>query len=259
MNRLQGKVSIITGAGSGIGRGIAEKFAEEGSAVVVADASPAGGEETVELIRAAGGTANFQQVDVTSAGDVERLVQDTIERYGEISVLVNNAGISSGDTLRIHEVTEEAWDRIMNVNLKGVFFCCKYVLPAMLSRGGGSIVNIASAAALGMGPRAAYAASKGGVASLTRSIAFQYGEYNIRANAICPGPVDTPMSRAARANGTYSQAPIVDLAIDRRGEPEDIAYAALYLASDESKYVTSDMVLVDGGAMRLRAEQFRNN
>lgn len=257
MNRMSGKVSIVTGAGSGIGRAIALRLAEEGSAVVVADFAPAGGEESVDLIREAGGTASFEQVDVTSDEDVARLVTATLADYGEISVLVNNAGISTGDQLRLHEVTSDVWDRIMNVNMKGVFHCCKHVLPAMIERGGGSIVNIASAAAVTMGPRAAYAASKGGVLSLTRSIALQYGEYSIRANAICPGPVDTPMSRAARANGLYAESGIIDSAMGRRGEPVDIANAVLYLASDESKFVTADALVVDGGALRLRAEQFR--
>lgn len=257
MNRMADKVTIVTGAGSGIGRAIAERLAAEGSTVVVADFAPEGGQETVDLITASGGVASFQQVDVTKFADVERMVAATVASYGKVSALVNNAGISAGDQLRIHEVTEEVWDRIMNVNMKGVFNCCKAVLPVMMEQGGGSVVNIASAAAITMGPRAAYAASKGGVLSFTRSIALQYGEYRIRANAICPGPIDTPMSRAARSNGLYASSGIVDSAAGRRGDPIDIANAVLFLASDESKFVTADALVVDGGAMRLRAEQFR--
>jgi NAD(P)-dependent dehydrogenase (short-subunit alcohol dehydrogenase family) len=256
MNRLTDKVAIITGSGSGIGRGMALKFAEEGARVVVADFSEEGGRETVRLIEDAGGQARFEKVDVTRAADVEAMVTNVVQAYGTITTLVNNAGISAGDTLYLHELAEENWDRIFDINAKGVFFCCKYVLPVMMANGGGSIVNIASAAAVGMAPRAAYAASKGAVASLTRSLAFQYGAHNIRANAICPGPVETPMSRASRASGLYKER-IVDSLVDRMGQPEDIAYAALYLASDESSYVTSDLIVVDGGAVRLKKELFQ--
>ena len=255
MNRLENKVAVITGSGSGIGRGMALKFAAEGARVVVADFSEEGGRETVRLIEAAGGQARFEAVNVTSAEDIQTMVKNVLAAYGTIDVLVNNAGISAGDALYLHEVSEENWDRIFDINAKGVFFCCKYVLPVMMENGGGSIVNIASAAAVGMAPRAAYAASKGAVASLTRSLAFQYGSYNIRVNAICPGPVETPMSRASRASGLYKER-IVDSLVERMGQPEDIAYAALYLASDESSYVTSDLLVVDGGAVRLKKELF---
>lgn len=258
MNRLNNKVAVITGSGSGIGRGMALKFAAEGARVVVADFSEEGGRETVRLVEEAGGEALFQQVNVTNADDVKRMVENVVATYGTITTLVNNAGISAGDALYLHEVTEEVWDRIFDINAKGVFFCCKYVLPIMMENGGGSIVNIASAAAVGMAPRAAYAASKGAVASLTRSLAFQYGSHNIRVNAICPGPVETPMSRAARANGLYKER-IVESTVDRMGQPEDIAYTALFLASDESSFITSDMIVVDGGATRLKKELFVNS
>lgn len=255
--RLAGKVAIVTGAGSGIGRGIAKRFAEQGAAVTVADMALDAAEETVAQIAAFGGRALAVRTNVTSAEDTAAMVASTVDEFGGVDILVNNAGISFGDTLKLHELEQDAWQLIMDVNLTGVFQCCKHVLPALMERGGGSIVNIASAAAIGMAPRAAYAASKGGVVALTRSLAFQYGEQSIRVNAICPGPVETPMSNAVRASGMYDDDGIVDLSIKRRGTPEDIANAALYFASDESRYVTSDILSVDGGALRLRAERFR--
>jgi NAD(P)-dependent dehydrogenase (short-subunit alcohol dehydrogenase family) len=217
--------------------------------------SEKGGHETVSLIEAAGGVARFVRVDVTSAAEVRAMVAAALAAFGTITTLVNNAGISAGDTIRLHEVSEENWDRIMNINLKGVFLCCKYVLPVMIAAKSGAIVNIASAAAIGMAPRAAYAASKGGVVSLTRSLAFQYGHLDIRVNAICPGPIETPMSAASRASGLYKER-IVDSLVERMGKPADIAYAAVYLASDEAAFVTSDLIVVDGGALRLKKELF---
>lgn len=255
--RISGKTAIVTGGGSGIGRGISLRFAREGAAVTVADMSMEGAEETVARIVAAGGRAIAVRTNVTDGAEVAAMTAATVEAFGGLDILVNNAGISFGDTLRLHELELDGWQRIMDVNLTGVFHCCKYAIPAFLERGAGSIVNIASAAAIGMAPRAAYAASKGGVVALTRSLAFQYGEYGIRANAICPGPVETPMSNAVRASGMYDDDGIVDLSIKRRGTPDDIASAALYFASDESRYVTSDILPVDGGALRLRAERFR--
>jgi NAD(P)-dependent dehydrogenase (short-subunit alcohol dehydrogenase family) len=258
MERLKDKVSIVTGAGSGIGRGIAQLFAKEGSKVIVADIAPKEGQETVKMIEDAGGEALFIHTDVSKATEVERMVKLTIDKYEKLTVLVNNAGISAGDTTKITELSEENWDRIMSINLKGVFLCCKYAIPEMIKAGGGSIINIASPAGLYGSPRAAYTASKGGVISLTKSLSIQFGHLNIRANAICPGSIDTPMGAASRRSGIY-RGEIMDRLIPRRGTPEDIAYAALYLASDESSYVSSALFGIDGGMLRLKVEQFRDS
>jgi len=257
MDRLKGKVTIITGAGSGIGRGMAQLFAKEGATVVVADFSAEGGPETVRLIEEAGGSAFFVKTDVSSAESVDAMVTAAAEKYGKIDGIVNVAVLSFGDTTKIINTPDEAYDKIMAVNLKGTYLCCKRVIPELIKNEGGSIVNIASMAAITMGPRAAYAASKGGVVSLTKSLALQWGYYNIRVNAICPGPVETPMSAAVRKSGIYQES-IIDSCLKpyRRGDPEDIGYAALYLMSDEASYVSSDIIVVDGGTMRVKAEQF---
>lgn len=257
MDRLKGKVSIITGAGSGIGNGVAKLFAKEGSIVVVADFAQEAGQETVKMIEEAGGKALFVKTDVSNAESVNEMVTATVEEYGKLDVIVNIAGIAAGDTTNITTCPDEVFDRIMAVNLKGTYLCCKRVIPEMKKNRSGSIINIASVAAISMGPRAAYAASKGGVVALTKSLALQWGYYNIRVNAICPGPVETPMSRVTREAGIYKGS-IIDSCLDpsRMGTPEDIGYAALYLASDESSYVTSDILVVDGGTTRIRAEQF---
>jgi NAD(P)-dependent dehydrogenase (short-subunit alcohol dehydrogenase family) len=257
MDRLKDKVSIITGAGSGIGKGMAQLFAREGSAVVVADFVPEAGMETVRLIQEAGGRALFVKTDVSNAESVNEMVAAAVKEFGKLDVLVNVAGISAGDTTDITKCPDEVFDRIIAVNLKGTYLCCKSAIPEMIKNRGGSIINIASMAAITMAPRAAYAASKGGVVALTKSLALQWGYYNIRVNAICPGPIETPMSNATREAGVY-KGPLIESCLKNysRGTPEDIGYAAVYLASDESSYVTSDIIVVDGGTMRIRAEQF---
>uniref|UniRef100_A0A7C5VW07 SDR family oxidoreductase n=1 Tax=Thermomicrobium roseum TaxID=500 RepID=A0A7C5VW07_THERO len=247
--RLAGKVCIITGAGSGIGRESALLFAQEGAKVVVADINVAGGEETVRLIREAGGEALFVRTDVTKAAEVEALVRTAEETYGKLDVMFNNAGIFPDEDGSVVDTPEEVWDRVMAVNLKGVFLGCKYAIPAMLRAGGGSIINTASFVAI-MGaavPQIAYTASKGGVLAMTREIAIEFARKNIRANALCPGPVDTPLLQSILADPAKRQRRLVHIPMGRFAQAREIAQAALFLASDESSYVTATAFLVDGG------------
>ena len=249
MKRLQGKVSIVTGGGAGIGRGISLLFAKEGSKVVVADMAVETGNETVRLIEAAGGEAIFARTDVTKAADVEKMVRLTVSQFGKPDILCNNAGIFPAEPRLISDLPEKAWDRVINVNLKGVYICCKYTLPEMISASEGSIINISSIAGLLKSPNYAYAASKGGIIALTRSLALQYGEYNIRANVICPGSIDTP-GRAALRQQRHHKKDLAIRVIKKEGTPEDIAYAAVYLASKEASFVTGAVFVIDGGSLR---------
>jgi NAD(P)-dependent dehydrogenase (short-subunit alcohol dehydrogenase family) len=242
VGKLDGKVALITGAGSGIGRASAILFAQEGAKVAVADYVPAGGQETVKMIKDSGGEAVFIEADVSKTADVQRMVNATVEAYGRIDILFNNAGIN-GPLVRTAEASEEDWDRIININLKGVFLASKYSIPVMLSGGGGAIVNTASIAGFMASPYdAAYSASKGGVIQLTKSIALEYAHQNIRVNCICPGVIETPMAEMEILPERAYYIPQ-----KRKGQPEDIARAALYLASEDSSYVTAASLVVDGG------------
>jgi NAD(P)-dependent dehydrogenase (short-subunit alcohol dehydrogenase family) len=242
MGKLDGKVALITGAASGIGRATALLFAKEGAKVAVADWAPEGGRETVKMIKEAGGEAIFVEADVSQAADAERMVKTTMDRYGRIDILFNNAG-TMGTFARTAKVTEENWDLVLGTNLKGVFLGSKYAIPVMLNQGGGVIVNTASINSfMGAPYLASYGASKGGVIQLTKSVALEYAHKNIRVNCICPGMIRTPMTEY---EGMPDQ---VDFIPQRRaGQPEDIARAALYLASDDSAYVTASSLVVDGG------------
>ncbi len=245
MGRLDSKVAIITGAGSGIGRETALLFAREGARVVVADYMSEAGEETARQIRENGGDTVFVKTDVTKAGDAERMVKETVERYGRIDILHNNAGIM-GAVAFVGDTAEEEWDRVMSVNLKGVFLCSKYAVRAMVEGGGGVIVNTASAMGLvGLPGNATYSAAKGGVIQFTKSMALEYASSNIRVNCICAGWIDTPMNWQLGehiVNWSMRETPM-----GRWGRPEEIAQAALYLVSEESSFVTGATLVIDGG------------
>lgn len=245
--RFTGKAALVTGAGSGIGRASAMAFARAGARVIASDIVRAGGEETVRMIAAAGGEATFVQTDVTRATDVAALVTRAVETYGRLDCAHNNAGVIALGT--IVDCTEDDWDRVMNVNLKGVWLCLKYEIPRMIAQGGGAIVNTASIAGLsGTGGAVAYGASKHGVISLTKSAARTYATAGVRVNAVCPGYVDTPMvdSIFERNPGMEEQI-AARHAVGRLGAPEEIAAAVLWLCSDAATFVTGHPMVVDGG------------
>ena len=244
--RLEGKVAIITGAASGIGRETALLFAKEGAKIVVADLNEAAGKETVDQIGSDGGEAMFVRTDVTSAKDAQAMVKSTIDAYGKLDVLFNNAGIAM--RLPVADLPEDDWDRCIEINLKGVFLCSKYAIPKMVKNGGGSIINMASIYGIvGGTTRAAYVASKGGVANLTRGMALDYALDNIRVNCLCPGFTETPLLAGVLKSPAEYQALADQHPMKRLGAPKDIAYGALYLASNESSFVTGIALPIDGG------------
>ncbi len=248
--RLAGKVSVITGAGSGIGRAAALLFGREGARVVAADIVPPAAQETARMIRDAGGEATAVAVDVTRAASVQGMVAAALEAYGRLDVLVNNAGYGFAAT--VEETEEAAWDRLMAVNLKGVYLGCKYAIPAMRRQGGGVIVNTASTVALvGLERRAAYCASKGGVAALTRAMALDHVRDGIRVNCVAPGTIETPYFTDIFAKSPDPVALRRELegrqAMGRLGRPDEVAHAMLYLACEESSFVTGSVLVVDGG------------
>ncbi|MGI9175664.1 MAG: SDR family NAD(P)-dependent oxidoreductase [Rhodothermales bacterium] len=252
---LGGKVALVTGAGSGIGRTSALLFARQGARVVAADVDAEAGAASVEEITEAGGEACFVQADVSQTDEVKHAVREAATHFGRLDVLFNVVGVSGrrwGDGPTA-ECTEEAWDRVLAINLKSIFLCCKYALQEMLRQGGGgAIVNLSSVLGLVGGDTDfathAYAASKGGIISLTRSIASYYAPQGIRANVICPGLIATPMSARAQANETIrAKLPALQPLTGDFGRPEDVAHAALYLASDQAAFVTGAVLTVDGG------------
>ncbi|MGA2309009.1 MAG: SDR family NAD(P)-dependent oxidoreductase [Candidatus Bathyarchaeia archaeon] len=247
---LRGSVALVTGAGSGIGRAIAVLFACEAAKVAVADVSEGDGKNTVELIKKEGGDAIFVQGDVSKSTSVKRMVEATVEKYGKLNVLVNNAGVES--TGSVVEVTEENWDKVIDINLKGTFLCSKYCAPRIIESGGGAIINIASVLGLvGSKGEAAYCASKGGMISLTRAMALDFASENVRVNCICPGSVLTPtFKRVMIASGDYDIAfarNLEKIPLRRVAAPEEIAQAALFLASEKSSYMTGAALVMDGG------------
>ncbi len=242
---LKGKVAIVTGGASGIGRATAALFAREGANVVVADYEPTGGQDTVKMIQGEGGEAFFVETDVSRPEDVERMVNETVKTYGRLDILFNNAGV--GETAKATEASLEHWERVLAINLRGVFLGCKYAIPEMIRNGGGSIINNASILAeVGFSEATAYAASKHGIAGLTQTIAIDYAAQGIRANTVCPGFIRTPMVMKGLDEETRGY--IAGLhPLGRMGEPEEVAEAVLFLASDRSSFVTGTCLFVDGG------------
>jgi NAD(P)-dependent dehydrogenase (short-subunit alcohol dehydrogenase family) len=249
MARLEGKVAVITGAGSGIGRVAAMLFADEGAKVVVADVVADHAESVTEEILAAGGSALAVTVDVSDASQVDAMVASAVDAYGGLQVLFNNAGIFPDDDGGVLDTPPDTWQRVMEVNLKGVWLGCRAAVPAMLASGGGSIINVASFVAL-MGAataQIAYTASKGGVLAMTRELAVEYARRGIRANSLCPGPIETPLLAELLADPERRQRRLVHIPIGRFGRPEEIAKAALFLASDDASFITGSALVVDGG------------
>ncbi len=245
--RLEGKVCVITGAGGGMGREAAIVFTGEGAKVCVADVDEALAEETVALCS---GEAFAVRANVADEGEVERMYAETAERFGGVDVLYNNAGISPGDDASVLETSVEAWQRVQDVNTKGVFLCCKHGIPHLLERGGGSVINVASfVAILGAATsQISYTASKGAVLSMSRELAVQFARQGVRVNALCPGPVETPLLLAIFGDDPAAFARRqVHWPTGRLGKPREIVDAALFLASDEASFVNGAAFVVDGG------------
>ncbi len=252
MDELVGKKAIITGGASGIGRAAALLFAGAGAAVVIADIDDQGGEAVVKKIHAGGGEGIYVHCDVTKAEDCQRTVQKTINSFGGVDILFNNAGIVRRAS--VIDTTEEQWERVMAVNVKSIFLMSKYTIPHMVQAGGGVILNTSSGWGLVGGRDAvSYCASKAAVVNLTRAMALDHGAQNIRVNCICPGDTDTPMLRVeARQLGENEKTFLDDAAerpLQRIGTPQDIAQAVLYLCSDAASYVTGTTLVVDGGGL----------
>ena len=251
--RLEGKVTLITGSGSGIGKASALLFGQEGATVIVNDLDEEKGKETVSEITAAGGKAAYYKADVTNPEQVKAMVDGILAEFGRIDVLVNNAGISGVGML--HEIEPDAWDRVMRVNIRGVYLPSKYVLPHMMERRSGNIINMSSCIAeIGLARRASYSATKGAVLALTKSMQVDYAPYNIRVNALLPGTILTPF--VENYLRTSYEDPEAGLASIRSrqlsgdlGRPEDVAKAALFLASDESKFMMGSPLYIDGGVV----------
>ncbi len=247
--KLSGKVALITGAGSGIGRESAILFAAEGASVLVVDLQLDHGQQTVDLIKATGGKALFCRADVSKSADCERMVVQAVDTFGGLHILFNNAGIMHHADDNAETTTEEVFDLTMAVNVKGVFFGCKYGIPAIRKSGGGAIINTASFVAhLGAAtPQLAYTASKGAVLSMTRELAVVHARENIRVNALCPGPLRTELLMNFLNTEEKKQRRLVHVPMGRLGEAKEMAKAALFLASDDSSYMTGAEFLVDGG------------
>ena len=244
--RLEGKVALITGGGSGMGKVAAELFAGEGARVVVTDVNDEAGEATAAAI---GDAARYVHADVADERDVERMVAETTTAFGRLDILYNNAGIMPLDDGSITDADGAIWDAVLGVNVKGVAYGCKHGIPAMLASGGGSIINVASFVAM-MGAatsQTAYTASKGAVLAMTREIAVEYARKGIRCNALCPGPIETPLLLALLSDDAKKQRRFVHIPMGRLGHADELAKAALFLASDDSSFMTGASLVVDGG------------
>jgi NAD(P)-dependent dehydrogenase (short-subunit alcohol dehydrogenase family) len=248
MKGIEGKIALVTGGGSGIGRAAALAFAREGAKVVVADVVAEGGRETVQMIKKADGEAIFVKTDVSKAAEVEALINKTVETYGRLDCAFNNAGIE-GEQAPTAENTEKNWDRVININLKGVWLCMRYEIPQMLKQDGGAIVNTASVAGLvGFQGIAPYVASKHGIAGLTKTAALEYAQSGIRINAVCPGVIHTPMIERFFAGDPNAEDQFIAMEpVGRMGTPEEIAEAVVWLCSDAASFVTGLPMPVDGG------------
>jgi len=246
--RAEGKVAIVTGAGMGLGQASAILLAQEGAKVVVSDVKADLGQATVDTIKGQGGDAIFVKADVADSAEVQELMKACVKQYDTLDVLHNSAGIwMARKDAPVAEVSEDVWHTTIAVNLTGTFLCCKYAIPIMMENKNSSIINMSSIAGITATINHCYSASKGGVLALTRSIAVSYAPYNIRANALCPGLIETPMTQPIRDDSQWGESYINKTPLGRFGKPTDIAYLILYLASDESAYVTGAAISIDGG------------
>jgi NAD(P)-dependent dehydrogenase (short-subunit alcohol dehydrogenase family) len=249
MGRLDGKVALITGGASGMGKVASALFASEGARVVLTDVADETGEQVAKEIEAVGGEAAYVHADVASEPDARSMVEAAVERFGGLHVLYNNAGVMLANDGSVDATDASVWDRTLDVNVKGVAFGCKYGIPAMIASGAGSIINVASFVAW-MGAatsQTAYTASKGAVLSMTREIAVEYARRGIRCNALCPGPIDTPLLAELLSDPARRHRRFVHIPMGRLGQAEELAKAALFLAADDSSYMTGASLVVDGG------------
>ncbi|NQV05285.1 glucose 1-dehydrogenase [bacterium] len=250
MGEFDGKVALVTGGGSGIGRSTCVEFAAMGASVAVCDISPEGGAETVEMIAAAGGTSAFISVDVTVEDQVREMVDAVVEHFGGLHMAYNNAGVE-GMRVRLHETPTEHWRKVMSINVDGVYFCMKYELAHMVTHGGGAIVNASSTFGLAGGAGGPYPASKHAIVGLTKSVALDYALDGIRVNSVHPGAIETPMIDRLRDDPVLGEALATMHPMGRMGQPEEIAEAVVWLCSDRASFVTGHTMVIDGGNLAV--------